>query len=83
MRSPVAGTVFDAIMSRLQQCHFNWYPVVPTQAAPVCDKLRIPAGAFILQVRPHYSAPSSATLSESSRADSVQARCYLLTIHFH
>jgi len=47
---------------------------IPTQAAPVNDELCCPAGAFIVQVQPHHSGPSSATEAESSRTDSVQAR---------
>jgi len=33
-------------------------------SAPVSDQLRCPTNVFIVQVRSHHSAPSSATLAE-------------------
>ena len=52
----------------VRQRHFSRYPVVPTQVVPATDEV------FIVQVRRHHSAPSSATEAESSRTDSIQTR---------
>jgi len=56
--SLVIGIVFD---TGLRQHHFSQHPVVPTQAAPVCDELCCIARVFNVKVQHHHSDPSSAT----------------------
>jgi len=56
------------------QGHQFWYQsklesAVFAEAAPVCDELGCPNGVFLVEVRPHHSAPPTVALAQGCGAN--------------
>jgi len=75
IRSPVIGVVTRPVTAGLRQCYSGWHSIIPSSATSVGHELGRAACVFIVEVRPHHSAPSATALAQKSRADPVQARC--------
>ena len=75
---PVADSVSGSVLTGLRKCYISLHRIIPTQTALVGDEFRSTAGVLVVQVGSHQSAPLSASMAESSAADSVQAgRSYI------